>query len=161
MTIQEDPARTTTATAPLPSAQRRPGLNTDTLALGALFVALFAFLAAVLAVGIATRAADEHRALGASPGAVAPAADSTTIALSEFSIAPGDLALPAGTTRIEVRNDGAIVHNLSVDGIASPMLNGGEAGELDLGALEAGTYTMRCDVPGHEAAGMKGTLTIG
>lgn len=160
MTTTEDPSGTATSATAEPSTRQRPGLNTDTLALGGLFVAIFAFLAAVIAIAIATRAADEHRALGTSTGA-APAAAAPTIALAEFSIAPGDLALPAGTTKIEVRNDGAIVHNLSVDGIASPMLNGGEAGELDLGSLEPGTYTMRCDVPGHEAAGMKGTLTIG
>lgn len=160
MTISEDqtPAAPTMATEP--AARPRPGLNTDTLALGGLFVAMFAFLAAVLAVAIATRAADEHRALGASD-VPAAAGSSPTVALSEFSIAPSEIALPAGTTSVEVRNDGAIVHNLSVEGIASPMLNGGDAGQLDLGSLAPGTYTMRCDVPGHEAAGMKGTLRIG
>lgn len=159
MTITEDPSGAVTPATAEPPTKHRPGLNTDTLALGGLFVAIFAFLAAMIAIAIATRAADEHRALGTSSGAAEPAA--TAIALAEFSIAPGDLVLPAGTTKIEVRNEGAIVHNLSVEGIASPMLNGGEAGELDLTSLESGTYTMRCDVPGHEAAGMKGTITIG
>lgn len=160
MTTTEEPARTAIPASSEPPARQRPGLNADTLALGGLFVAIFAFLAAVIAIGIATRAADENRALGAAAGAAAPAGGATTVALAEFSIAPGDLALPAGT-KIAVRNDGAIVHNLSVDGVASPMLGGGEAGELDLSSLGPGTYAMRCDVPGHEAAGMKGTLTIG
>lgn len=144
-----------------PPLQRRPGLNTDTLALGALFLALFAFLAATLAVGIATRAADEHRALAASGAAGGSAStEAATVSLDEFALDPDALTVPEGST-LAVRNDGAVVHNLSVDGVASPMLNGGESGELDLSQVAPGSYTMRCDVPGHEAAGMSGTITIG
>jgi len=157
---------TTTQDAPAgapsdpPATRSRPGLNTDTLALGGLFVAMFAFLAAVLAVAIATRAADEHRMLAASGTTATPAA-ATTIALSEFSLDPQDLSVPEGTTSVQVRNDGAIVHNLSIDSVASPMLDAGETTELDVSSLPPGTYSMRCDVAGHEAAGMKGSFTIG
>jgi uncharacterized cupredoxin-like copper-binding protein len=41
------------------------------------------------------------------------------------------------------------------------MLDKGMSADLDLARLAPGTYTMRCDVAGHEAAGMKGILTIG
>lgn len=143
-----------------PVSPKRPGLNTETLALGGLFVAIFAFAAAVFAVSLASRAADEHRALARSAGGpTTPAAQVATVALAEFSITPGDLTVAAGT-KVTVRNDGTIVHNLSVDGTGTPMLNGGESSELDLSTLAPGTYNMRCDVPGHEAAGMKGTLTV-
>ena len=40
------------------------------------------------------------------------------------------------------------------------VLNPGENGTATVPALPAGTYTFLCTVPGHYAAGMKGTLTI-
>ena len=40
------------------------------------------------------------------------------------------------------------------------VLNPGENGTATVPALPAGTYTYLCTVPGHYAAGMKGTLTI-
>jgi plastocyanin len=37
--------------------------------------------------------------------------------------------------------------------------NGGES-LITIADLKPGTYTYYCSVPGHEAAGMKGTLTV-
>lgn len=144
---------------------RRPGLNTDTLALAGLFIAVFAFLAALFAVGLAARAVEEHdssaerlEASGGESGGEASTGEA--VSLTEFAISPGTLEVSAGAV-LEIRNDGTVEHNLSVDGTASSMLAAGEATQLDLSELEPGTYTTRCDVPGHEAAGMRGTLTIG
>ena len=39
------------------------------------------------------------------------------------------------------------------------MQDGGTS-TIDIANLKAGTYTFYCSVPGHEAAGMKGTLTV-
>ena len=146
-----------------PEATRRPGLNTDTLALAGVFIAMFAFLAAVFAVGLASRAVDEHQDLEDAIAAGAPTGSSpgsaTAVSLREFAIDPGSLELASGST-IRIENAGTIAHNLSVDGRGSAMLEAGQSGELDLSGLAPGTYTMRCDVPGHEAAGMKGTVTV-
>lgn len=157
----------TSSTTPADPPRRRPGLNTDTLALGGVFIAMFAFLAAVFAVGLAARAIDEHReveqaiahgALAAPPGG---ATRRLSVTLQEFKINPTQIELPAGGAVITVANDGTVTHNLSVDGKASQMLAGGDSGQLDLTGLKPGTYEMRCDVPGHAEAGMKGTLTVG
>lgn len=134
----------------------RPNLNTDTLALGAVFIAIFSFVAAIFAVGLAARAIDEHRAVPAA----AAAASSASVTLADFSIDPEPLALTTGTV-VRVTNAGAIVHNLSVEGNASPMVGAGEETELDLSGLTPGTYKMRCDVPGHAEAGMRGTVIVG
>lgn len=140
---------------------RRPGLTTETLALAGVFIAMFAFLAAVFAVGLAARAADEHRALaGATESGSSTAAVAVDVSLTEFEIAPDPLTIPAGTAALNVSNEGTVIHNLSVDGTATPMLEAGDAAPLDVGSLEPGTYTLRCDVSGHEAAGMKATLTV-
>lgn len=87
------------------------------------------------------------------------AAATLDVSLRDFAIDPGDARVAAGAV-LQITNDGAIQHNLAVDGAASDMLAPGSAGTLDLSELEPGTYTMICQVPGHEAAGMKGTLVI-
>ena len=139
----------------------RPGLNTETLALGGVFISLFAFFAAIVAVAFASRAIDDHqRVAEALDGA--SSSESTAelaVSLSEFAISPDTIEVPAGAV-VNVDNVGTVTHNLSVDGTASPMIAGGESAALDLSSLQPGVYTMRCDVPGHEAAGMTGSLTI-
>lgn len=143
------------------TARDRPGLNTDTLALAGLFIAAFAFLAAVFAVGLAARAVEEVRdSTGASGGTTAAGGEVVSVSLAEFAITPGELGVPEGAV-LDVRNEGTVAHNLSVDGLASEMVDGGGDTELDLGSLPPGTYTMKCDVPGHAEAGMTGTLTVG
>jgi FtsP/CotA-like multicopper oxidase with cupredoxin domain len=68
---------------------------------------------------------------------------------------------PGGS--LTVTNGGTATHNLNVQGtsVKTKDLNPGESTTLDLSSLKAGTYTIYCAIAGHEAAGMKGTLTIG
>jgi uncharacterized cupredoxin-like copper-binding protein len=40
------------------------------------------------------------------------------------------------------------------------IVSDGGVSMITLPDLKAGTYTFYCSVPGHEAAGMKGTLTV-
>ena len=144
--------------APVPPA-RRPGLNTDTLALSALFVAVFAFLAALLAVGLAARAVDEARS---APAGGAGGGGPVTVELMDFMIMPDPITAPAGTTSLTVKNTGNSDHTLGVeDGpVTDSIAPGGEA-QLDISSLAPGTYTVICTVAGHKEAGMQGTLTIG
>ena len=95
--------------------RRRPGLNTDTLALGAVFIAMFSFIAAVFAVGLAARAVDEHRNSPAAAGAAVSASDGVEVTLADFRIDPEPLELGTGSV-LRVTNAGGVVHNLSVDG---------------------------------------------
>jgi plastocyanin len=74
------------------------------------------------------------------------------------------LVAKAGTVTIDFTNASPIGHNLTVANAAgkvlgaTPTFTGGmKALTLD---LVAGKYTYYCSVPGHEQAGMKGTLTI-
>ena len=137
----------------------RIGLNTDTMAFGAFFIAIFAMLAALVAVGLAARSIDEHRAVGATAAAGGSADDATSVSLAEFSISPDPIEVAVGGT-LSVTNEGSVVHNLSVEGNATPMLDSGGRATLDLSALEPGSYTVFCDVSGHAAAGMEATLTV-
>ena len=144
--------------APEP-ARPRPSQNAYTLALSGVIFGLFALAASIFAVALAGQAAREARQRSAAPTGGASAAATATVALREFALQPTSLTISAGTA-LRVQNTGTIVHNLSVDGIAAPMLDKGASADLDLSALRPGSYTMRCDVVGHEAAGMKGVLTI-
>lgn len=72
----------------------------------------------------------------------------------------------AGKIDIELFQQGAIRHTLLIEDA-----NGTDRGiRLDVEArgsndtdtitLEAGTYTLYCDIPGHQSAGMTATLTV-
>jgi uncharacterized cupredoxin-like copper-binding protein len=73
----------------------------------------------------------------------------------------------AGPIEIAYRNEGQQVHSMVFEDANKQKIPGfrlqvspGKAvgGEID---LAAGTYTMICDIPGHEAAGMVAQVTIG
>ena len=65
----------------------------------------------------------------------------------------------AGTVDVTYVNDGTIAHTLDIQNVKGFKLGIGttDHGTVD---LKPGTYTIFCDLPGHEAAGMKATLTV-
>lgn len=87
----------------------------------------------------------------------------TTIQVTakEFSFDPADATAPADTdVTVEVVNVGSIEHDWTIESesVAIPVT----AGQTATGTvnLPAGTYKVICSIPGHEEAGMKGTLTV-
>jgi len=65
---------------------------------------------------------------------------------------------------IEFTNHSPLMHNMTIANAAGKVLGAtptftGGTKPLSLN-LPPGTYTFYCSVPGHEAAGMKGTLTV-
>ncbi|WP_217923403.1 plastocyanin/azurin family copper-binding protein [Miltoncostaea oceani] len=74
------------------------------------------------------------------------------------------LSTTAGPVTITLRNESPVPHNIavrggSVDTEPSETIQGGETTELTVD-LPPGEYEYYCEVPGHEQAGMKGTLTV-
>ena len=159
MTTTEQPQENRTVAAPKAPASR-PGTTFETLAVCGFIFGMMSIAVAMFALGLAARAVSEAKDSGGGV-AVAPSGGVSTleVSLKDFAIDPGDLRVAAGSV-LEIANDGKVVHNLAVDGTASDMFDPGEGGSLDLGDLDPGSYTMICEVPGHEAAGMKGTLVI-
>jgi nitrite reductase (NO-forming) len=156
------PAETTPPGRPAATGSPPAGSTFESLAVVAFVFGLFAMVAAVFAVGLAARAVDQANDAGSATTAEAPAAEgvaTSEVSLVDFAIEPPDLTIPADTV-LQVANDGAVVHNLAVDNVSSDMFDPGANGELDLTGLAPGTYTMICEVPGHEAAGMTGTIVI-
>jgi plastocyanin len=75
------------------------------------------------------------------------------------------LSAKAGNVEIDFTNQSPVGHDVCVDSSDGTQLGctnviQGSSAKLDLSGLQAGSYTFYCSVPGHEDAGMKGTLTV-
>jgi plastocyanin len=69
---------------------------------------------------------------------------------------------PPGPVKFVMPNKSPIQHNIALKGPATgsgPVVGSGGTSTFSV-TLKAGSYEFYCAVPGHEAAGMKGTLTV-
>jgi plastocyanin len=65
-----------------------------------------------------------------------------------------------GEVTLASKNDSEVPHNIAIKGDGEgPVVQGGKVSEVKAN-LKAGTYEYYCSVPGHEQAGMKGSLTV-
>ena len=118
-----------------------------------------ALIAGVFGVGLGWRAIDEAGSDGGSAGAGAPS--TATIHLTEFALEPSSVTIASGGT-LAVHNDGAVAHDLAIEGtdFRTPLVGAGESFNLKLTGLAPGTYNLLCQIVGHASAGMKGTLVV-
>lgn len=165
MTVDQDTTETTTlstGSSAAPSGAAKSGTTFESLAVAGFIFGLFAVAVAVFAVALAGRAVSEagNSSGGSGTKATSGGAAITKVALGDFYIKPKDAVVKAGTV-LDLTNEGAVDHNLAIEGgKASDMLAPGAEGKLDTAGLKPGTYTWICEVPGHEAAGMTGTVTV-
>lgn len=103
---------------------------------------------------------------GGGEAGVPVAAGTETVAsvveveIAEFAIT-GDLIAPAGEVTLRVTNTGSIAHNVvAANGARTSDVAPGASEDLVVGSLAPGTYTIICDIPGHEAAGMTANLLV-
>ena len=125
-------------------------------------LAALALVTATVAVGFGARAVDQSKdGSGSGTGAAADAPSSATVHLTDFKIAPAEVTVATGGS-LQIMNMGATAHNVAVKEtqLASPMVDAGAVGTLNLAGLSAGTYTIYCQVPGHEQAGMTAKLRV-
>ena len=117
--------------------------------------------------------------------------DAIEVKMGEFFFAPRGLSVPVGVpVTFLVTNPGVIDHELVIgdahaqdeaeaamrstsghaghsttnhhgDAVPSIYLRPGESGKLTVTLSKKGELLIGCHVPGHWAAGMKGTLTVG
>ena len=113
----------------------------------------------------------------------AAGAATVSVKMNEFSFVPDELTAKAGATTIEAENVGKMAHELvlaksdldpaklptnsdgTVDEEALDVV--GETGDVEPGEtgvvnadLEPGSYVIICNLPGHYAGGMYGSLTV-
>lgn len=144
---------------------------------------VIAVLAAVLigTVGLANRfvsadqssqpsfAAQLSASPAASPGASPAASEGAAIEMVDIAFKPNMLTIAANSdATVTIHNSGVTTHTFVINdhkNDGKPNLNINV--EVAPGATEtvtinapAGDYYFWCDIPGHEAAGMFGTLTV-
>ncbi|HEY3542396.1 MAG TPA: plastocyanin/azurin family copper-binding protein [Gaiellaceae bacterium] len=98
----------------------------------------------------------------ASPAQAAATNASTTavaVTASEFEFTLSKTSVPSGEIVFTVVNNGKLAHNFWIDGKTTPLVQPGASATLRV-TLDPGTFTYICTVPGHAAAGMKGSLTV-
>ena len=76
-----------------------------------------------------------------------------------FKLSTKVLAKPGAVT-FAVTNAGHLVHHFKINGKTTSMLQPGKTVSLVVTFTKKGRYRYECTVPGHAAAGMKGTFTV-
>ena len=66
----------------------------------------------------------------------------------------------AGKVTVESKNAASVPHDIALQGGPSGSVVSGGGVSKFTANLKPGSYTFYCTVPGHEQAGMKGTLTV-
>ena len=103
---------------------------------------------------------------GGSSGPAQPAG-SVRVTMTEFKFDPSTLHAKPGTATFFLVNSGSVAHDMVVetgDGkrvAGSELVQPGNSSVFTVDGLTAGSYLIVCTQPGHEAAGMKGTLSVG
>ncbi len=93
-------------------------------------------------------------------------AGSIKVTMTEYKFDPPTISAPNGKLVFYLVNAGSTSHDLIIRDSSNNRVSGSElvsAGDsivFNVDSIPAGTYTYICDQPGHEASGMKGTLTI-
>ena len=77
-------------------------------------------------------------------------------ATDALKFVPDHLTATAGVIRIVQDNTGSTTHTFVIEDHDFKLTND-DSGDID---LTAGDYVFYCDIPGHRAAGMQGTLTV-
>lgn len=96
---------------------------------------------------------------GGQPGAGQPGGSSVSVSVKEWGMTVGEV--PSGAVTFVVKNDGAVEHNLVIKETQTRLdgIQPGQTKELRA-TLQPGTYTIVCDIAGHEEAGMHTTVTV-
>jgi plastocyanin len=93
-------------------------------------------------------------------------AGSIKVSMTEFKFNPSSISAPHGTVVFYLVNDGTVAHDMVIRDSSNNQVKGselvsvGDAFVFTVDNLAVGSYTYYCDQPGHEASGMKGSLTI-
>lgn len=100
---------------------------------------------------------------GPQGGATPPPGGVSTVSVTEteFKFDPKAMTAKAGQVTFQIKNSGSVEHNFVVEG-SSIKVEGIQPGQTKnvSSTLAAGSYKVLCTIPGHQEAGMTGTLTV-
>jgi plastocyanin len=103
---------------------------------------------------------------GCGGSSAAQPAGSTKVTMTEFKFDPATISMSAGKAVFYLVNAGTTSHDMSIRDSTgatiahSDLVSAGDSFVFTVDNISAGTYAYFCSQPGHEAAGMKGTLTV-
>lgn len=122
-----------------------------------------AALVVVLSAGLTTLGASEdHEEEGEDISAL-PADSTMLIEAGNFFLTPIPDIGPPGVIEFTYLNTEAGTHTLLIEedpSFTTLQIDGPDATDVGNAQLEAGTYTLFCDIPGHRQQGMETTITI-
>jgi uncharacterized cupredoxin-like copper-binding protein len=101
--------------------------------------------------------------VAAAPVAARPSAAQTTtvtVKMKEFKFILSKSKVPHGTVTFKLVDIGKLSHDFRIAGKTSKLIKPGKTGTFTVTLKKKGKYVYNCPVPGHTAAGMKGTLTV-
>ncbi len=115
-----------------------------------------------LALGLAAAA------LFAGCGGSSPSqpSGSSKVTMTEFKFDPSSITVPHGKAVFFLVNSGSTQHDMAIRDTTgnrlavSELVSAGDSVVFSVNNIDAGTYTIFCTQQGHEASGMKGTLTV-
>jgi uncharacterized cupredoxin-like copper-binding protein len=110
-----------------------------------------------LALGVALAALVVAGPVAARPSSAT--ATTVTVTMKEFKFVLSKKTVPHGAVTFKLVNKGTIAHDFKIAGKKSKLIQAGKSGKLIV-TLKAGKLKYLCTVPGHAAAGMKGTLKV-
>ena len=76
-----------------------------------------------------------------------------------FRLSTKSVARPGKVTFV-FKNVGHVLHDFSIHGKKTPLIQPGKTAKLVVSFAKKGKYGYMCTVPGHAQAGMKGTFTV-
>jgi nitrite reductase (NO-forming) len=121
---------------------------------------------AIAGLGALAAAATLGGCLGENPNTPTgrPAA-TINVRESEMKIEPANPTIKKpGVVEFKIQNAGHVVHALEIKGpkgeVRTQEIPAGKSTTLTANLDKPGMYRWYCPVPGHEAAGMKGTITV-
>ena len=125
---------------------------------------LIGFIALLPVLAACTSATASKPSDGAASGS-ATTQQLSVKGMDTMKFDPPTLSAKAGQPiQVTFDNAGALVHDFSItEGVSQPIQSIAQPGQKAVATFtidKPGTYTYFCSQPGHEQAGMKGTLTI-
>jgi uncharacterized cupredoxin-like copper-binding protein len=84
---------------------------------------------------------------------------------NSMSFEPSTINLHAGEpVQLNLKNNGQMPHDFTLtEGVSEPVkitATGGKTASVTFTVTTPGTYSFDCSMPGHAAAGMRGTITV-
>lgn len=122
-------------------------------------IALVLALAFVVAVWAMTGKPNYGAATPALGAGATTQTTAVAVSATEFKFRLSKASVPHGKVVFTLVNKGKLAHDFWIGGKTSPLVQPGKSARLTV-TLGAGKLLYLCTVPGHSAAGMKGTLTV-